>query len=136
VTSSRGSSPGDGTARRAAVTAGAYVALLLLGGVQGLVGTFQYSRGPGPLAAILFAVAIGATCVLGSWGMRAAPGGAIPAVGWVIVAVALTSVSRGGSVLVANTSAGGWFLYGGAVSAAAGAVYAFARWSRPRQERR
>jgi hypothetical protein len=119
-----------------AVTAAGYVALLLVGGLLGLIGTFQFSRGPAPLFALLFDAAILAASVLGSWGMRTALGGVLPAVGWFAVTVLLTSTSPGGSVIVTDTPAGMWFLYGGAVCAAAGAVYAFARWSRPRRDRR
>jgi hypothetical protein len=121
---------------RPAVTAAAYIALLLVGGLLGLIGAFQFSRGPAPLVAILFDAAILGCCVLGSRGMRTALGGVLPAVGWFIVTVLLTSTSPGGSVIVTATPAGMWFLYGGAVCAAAGAVYAFARWSRPRRDRR
>ncbi|MGH3300450.1 MAG: DUF6113 family protein [Streptosporangiaceae bacterium] len=124
--------PGGG----AAVTVGAYVALFLIGGLQGLIGAFQFSRGPAPLVAILFDAAILANCVLGSLGMRTALGGVLPAAGWFLVTLLLTSTSANGSVIVTNTTAGTWFLYGGAVCAAAGAVYAFARWSRPRREGR
>jgi hypothetical protein len=124
------------TGGSSAVTAAAYVALLLLGGLLGLIGAFQFSRGPAPLAAILFDLAILVCCVLGARGMRTAVGGVLPAAGWFIVTVLLTSTSAGGSVIVTATPAGMWFLYGGAVCAAAGAVYAFARWSRPRRERR
>jgi hypothetical protein len=124
------------TGSGSAVTAAAYVALFLVGAVLGLIGAFQFSRGPGPLIAIVFDLAILAACVLGSRGMRTAFGGVLPAAGWFIVTVLLTSTSSGGSVIVTATPAGMWFLYGGAVCAAAGAVYAFARWSRPRRERR
>ena len=117
-------------------TVGGYLTLFLVGAVQGLVGTFQYSRGPGPLVAVLFDVAILATCVLGSWGMRTALGGVLPAAGWFIVTLTLTSTSGSGSVIVTNTTAGEWFLFGGALCAAAGVVYAFMRWSRPSRERR
>lgn len=134
MTSSHGTPPAAGGGR--AVTAGGYVALFLVGAVQGLIGTFQYSRGPAPLAAVLFAVGILATCVLGSWGMRSALGGVLPAIGWFVVALLLTSTSVSGSVIVTNTLAGKWFLFGGAVCAAAGAVYAFAVWSRPSRDRR
>jgi Family of unknown function (DUF6113) len=123
---------GDGSA----VTAAAYIALFLVGGLLGLIGAFQFSRGPAPLVAILFDLAILVCCVLGGRGMRTALGGVLPAVGWFIVTVLLTSTSAGGSVIVTATPAGMWFLYGGAVSAAAGAVYAFARWSRSRRQRR
>jgi hypothetical protein len=114
---------------------GSYVALFLFGGLQGLIGAFQFSRGPVPLVAIVFDLVILASCVLGSWGMRSALGGVLPAAGWFVVTVVLTGAASGGSVIVTNTPAGMWFLYGGAVCAAAGAVYAFARWSRPRRER-
>jgi hypothetical protein len=111
----------------------AYVMLFLLGAVQALIGTFQYSRGPVPLVAICFDLAILVTCVLGSWGMRSAAGGALPAAGWLLVTLALGSISNDGTVLVTDTTAGKWFLFGGAVCAAGGAVFAFARWSRVRE---
>jgi len=119
-----------------AVTASGYVALFLLGAVQGLLGIFQYSRGPGVLAAVLFDAAILATCVLGAWGMRTALGGVLPAVGWFVVTLVLSGNSAGGSVIVTDTIAGRWFLFGGSLCAAAGAVWAFAIWSRPSREHR
>jgi hypothetical protein len=118
------------------VTVAGYVALCLLGALLGLIGTFQYSQGPAPLAAILFDLAILAACVLGSIGMRSALGGVLPAAGWFVVTLILSSGSAGGSVLVTDTSAGKWFLFGGAVCAAAGGVYAFAVWSKPSRDHR
>jgi hypothetical protein len=129
-----GSGPvaGDGLV----VKVGAYLALFLLGGVQALIGTFQFSRGPGSLVAICFALTILATCVLGSWGMRAAAGGVLPAAGWIGVSLLLGTSTSGGSVLVTNTTQGKWFLFGGAVCAAAGAVISFAKWTRAGAARR
>jgi len=121
---------------RRAVVLGAYLALFLLGLLLALIGSFQYSRGPAPLTAILFDAGILVTCVLGSWGMRTAIGGVLPAAGWFLVTLVLSSVPAGGSVVITNTSAGKWFLFGGAVCAAAGAVYAFAQWSRASRDRR
>ena len=118
------------------ITLAGYVALLLAGLVQGLIGTFQYSRGPAPLLAVLFAAAILATCVLGSGGMRTALGGVLPAIGWFVATLVLSRASASGSVIVTNTSAGEWFLFGGSLCAAAGAIYALALWSRPSRERR
>jgi Family of unknown function (DUF6113) len=118
------------------ITVAGYLVLFLAGLVQGLIGTFQFSRGPAPLIAILFDAAILATCVLGSWGMRTALGGVLPAIGWFVATLVLSSTSAGGSVIVTSTTAGEWFLFGGSLCAAAGAVYAFARWSRPSRERR
>jgi len=117
---------GDGPAVRSA----AYVALFLVGAVEALVGTFQYSRGPGSVVAVCFAVAILATCLLGSWGMRTASGGVLVAIGWFAVSILLGTSTSGGSVLVTDSAQGKWFLFGGAVCAAGGAVAAFARWGR------
>ena len=123
---------GDG----AAVKVAAYVALFLVGAIQALIGSFQYSAGPGVLVAIGFAVVILVTCLLGAWGMRTAVGGVLPAAGWFLVSIILGSSNASGSVLVTSTSAGEWFLFGGAVCAAAGALIAFARWSRASVQRR
>jgi hypothetical protein len=138
VESTRGTSgPGQqaprGDGQGVAVTA--YVALFVLGMVQGLIGTFQYTRGPAPLAAILFDLGIFATCVLAARGMRTALAGVLPAAGWLVVTLVLSSAPAGGSVIVTATLAGEWFLFGGAVSAVAGAVFAFARWGKPRRRK-
>lgn len=127
-----GPRPGGATA----ITVAAYVVLTLLGLLEGLVGTFHYSNGPGALVAILFALAILATCVLGAFGMRTALGGLLPAVGWYAVSLLLSTGTSGGSVIIADTSQGKWFLFGGALCAAAGAVYGYVQWSRPSRERR
>jgi hypothetical protein len=118
-----------------AVKIGAYAALFLLGAVQALIGTFQFSRGPGSLVAICFALAILATCLLGAWGMQAASGGVLPAVGWIGLSLLLGTSTSGGSILVTDTTQGKWFLFGGTICAAGGAIIAFAKWSRPRRRR-
>lgn len=132
--SKSGGSTGTGTGPLQA--AAAYVALTLAGVVQGLVGSFFFSAGPGVLAAIGFDLLILATCVAGSWGMRSALGGVLPAGGWLVTTVLLTSVTGDGSVIVTNTAAGMLFLFGGALCAAGGAVYAAAFWSRAARQRR
>ena len=78
--------------------------LFLLGLLQGLVGAFQYPRsiGPVPVAALLFAVAIGITCVLGAWGMGRPLGGLMPALGWFLAVFVLDMATAGGSVVIAN----------------------------------
>src|SRR5215469_10736904 len=115
------------------VTVTAYVVLIAAGMVQGLIGTFQYSQGPAPLTSILFDLGILATCVLAAWGMQTALGGVLPAAGWLLVTLVLSSAPAGGSVIVTATPAGEWFLFGGAVAAVVGAVIAFARWGRQRR---
>ena len=119
-----------------AVTTGAYLALFVLGVVEALIGTFQYSRGPWSVVAICFAIGILLTCVLGSRGMRTAAGGVLPAAGWFAATLLLGTSTSGGSVFVTNTGQGKWFLFGGAVCAAAGALISFATWSRAGSARR
>jgi hypothetical protein len=108
-----------------ATTAAGYVLLFVLGAVQGLIGSFLYSSGPGVLVAIVFDVAIFATCVLAGWGTRTFGGGLLPAVGWIIVSFVLSMPRPNGSVIIANTAQGQWYLYGGSLAAAAGAAVAF-----------
>ena len=68
--------------------------------------------------------------------MRTALGGVLPATGWLLVTLVLSSAPAGGSVIFTATPAGVWFLFGGAVAAVAGAVFAFARWGRGRRQPR
>ena len=91
-----------------------YVVLFLLGAIQGVIGSFQYSRSPVPLVAIAFGIAIFATCVLCGWGLRSFAGGLLPAIGWIIASFVLSMPSHNGSVIITNTTAGKWYLYGGA----------------------
>lgn len=132
-----GGPPGSPVGEGPVVRVIAYLLLFVLGALQALIGTFQFSRGPAwSLVPVCFALAILVTCVLGAWGMHAAAGGVLPATGWFLVSVLLGTSSSGGSVLVTNTPQGKWFLFGGAVCAAAGAIISFAKWTRPRSRRR
>jgi hypothetical protein len=117
---------------QAFVTGGAYALLFLLGALEGLIGCFQFSRlvGSFPLVALVLAAAIGVTCVLGAAGMGSAAGAVVPALGWFIVSVVLSLPTAGGSVIIANSTAGQVYLYGGSVCAAAGVVVAFLRRAR------
>src|ERR1035438_3278415 len=58
------------------LTGGVYLVLFVLGAVEGLIGSFQYSRMAGsvPLAAIAFCLALLVTCLLAGWGMRSVSG--------------------------------------------------------------
>jgi Family of unknown function (DUF6113) len=121
----------SGQPARSLVTAAAYVMLFLLGAMEGVVGCFYHASGPGPLAALAFDALLLTTSLLAASGMRRPAGGLMPAVGWFLASFVLAMGTKGGSVVIANTNAGKWFLFGGSASAAAGAVAAFARWSRP-----
>ncbi len=105
--------------------------LFLLGAMEGVIGCFWYGSGPVPLAAAAFDALLLATCLLAAWGMRRPAGGLMPAVGWFLASFVLAMGTKGGSVVITNTSAGKWFLFGGSAAAVAGAVAAFVRWSRP-----
>jgi hypothetical protein len=118
-----------------ALTAVAYLVLLLLGVMQGLIGSFQYSQSPAPLVAIILDVVIFATCALCGWGMRSFNGGVVPAVGWIIASFILSMPSSHGSVIITNTAAGKWYLYGGTVATVAGVATGFVVWARGQSRR-
>jgi hypothetical protein len=117
-----------------AITAVIYAVLFVLGALQGLIGSFQYSQSPVPLVAIVLDLAIFATCVLGGWAMRSLGGGLFPAIGWLIASFVMSMGDSQGSVIITATTPGEWYLYGGALAAAVGAGAAFIRWTylRPR----
>jgi Family of unknown function (DUF6113) len=106
------------------LTAAAYAALFLAGAVQGLIGSFQYSRNA-PFGAIMFCVALLATCLLGAWAMRSVAGALWPAVGWIVASFVLSMPVASGSVIISNTTAGKWYLYGGAVCSASAIALSF-----------
>jgi hypothetical protein len=114
------------------VTGGVYGVLFLLGAVQGMIGSFQYSRvaGPVPLAALAFCLAIGVTCVLAGWGTRSVGGALMPAIGWIAASFVLSMPVSNGSVIITNTTPGKWYLYGGTVSVVLGVALAFAALAR------
>jgi hypothetical protein len=118
-------------ADRRALAGGAYAMLFLLGVMEGVLGCFWYGSGPVPLAALGFDALLLATCLLAGWGMRRPTGGLMPTVGWFLASFVLAMGTKGGSVVITDSSAGKWFLFGGAATAVAGAVAAFVRWSRP-----
>ncbi len=119
--------------QRGLVTAIGYLVLFVLGGLQGLIGSFQYGDSPSPVIAIILDVLIFATCVLAGWGLRTYGAGILPALGWIVVSFVLATQQSNGSVIITATSAGEWYLYGGALAAAAGAAAAFFGWVRNRR---
>jgi hypothetical protein len=123
--------PGQGGRRPAQpfITGGAYGLLFLFGAAQAVIGCFQYSweTGQVPLAALGFCATILATCLLGGVAMGSAAGSLLPAVGWFLSTMVLTLPTAQGSVIVTNTAAGEWYLYGGTACAAAGVVITLVR---------
>jgi len=108
--------------------AGAYGVLFVVGVVEGLIGSFQYSRAPEPVpvAALVCCVVILATCVLAAWAMRSVSGAVIPGMAWIITSFVLSMPVSNGSVIITNTTPGQWYLYGGTLSVVAGVIAAFA----------
>jgi len=106
------------------VTVGVYCALFLFGAVQGLIGSFQYSRAAGsvPVAALVCCAVILATCLLGA---RSVSGAVLPGIGWIITSFVLSMPVSNGSVIITSTTAGKWYLYGGTFCVAAGVVASF-----------
>ena len=116
------------------VTVGVYSMLFLFGAVQGLIGSFQYSRASRsvPVAALLCCVVILATCLLAAWATRSVSGAVLPGIGWVLTSFVLSMPVSTGSVIITSTTAGKWYLYGGTLCVAAGVVASFvgvARWA-------
>ena len=109
------------------VTVGLYAMLFLFGAVQGLIGSFQYSRVAGsvPVAALISCAVILATCVLAAWATRSVSGALLPGMGWVITSFVLSMPVSNGSVIITATRPGEWYLYGGTLSVAAAVVLAF-----------
>lgn len=101
--------------------------LFLLGVIQGLIGCFQFSGmvGPVPVAALGLALALLVTCLLGGIAMSSAAGAFAVAAGWFLASFVLSLPTSGGSVVITNTTAGTWYLYGGAIVAVAAVVIVF-----------
>jgi len=119
--------------RSAAISAGAYVMLFVLGAMQGVFGSFQYSR-LAPGLAIALALIIGGTCALAAWGMGSASGALVTGAGWLIASFIISMPMSNGSVIIASTSAGEWYLYGGALCVAVAVVASMTRWFRIRPQ--
>lgn len=114
------------------VAALGYVLLFVLGALQGMIGSLQYSQSPAPVIAILLAVIIFATCAGCGWGLGTFGGALAPAVGWILATFILAMSRPNGSVIITATTAGEWYLYGGAAACAAGCLAGFfARVRRP-----
>ena len=121
-----------GKRARTLFTVAVYGMLFLLGAVQGVIGSFQYSwtAGPVPVAALACCSVLLATCLLGAWATRSVSGAVAPAVGWIVAAFVLSMPVSNGSVIITNTAAGRWYLYGGTLCAVAGVALAFPSWIR------
>ena len=57
--------------------------------------------------------------------MRSVSGALWPAVGWIVASFVLSMPVASGSVIITNTTAGKWYLYGGTVVALSGVALSF-----------
>jgi hypothetical protein len=95
----------------------AYGMLLLLGLLLGVVGGFGHAWyfGEFPVGSLAWLVVLFAV----PYGMGRLGGGRasalLPAIGWVIVSFFLAIRQPGGDLVIAGTTAGFWYLYGGMV---------------------
>jgi hypothetical protein len=111
------------------------VVLFVLGVVQGVFGSFQFSR-LAPVFAIVLCVILGASCLLAAWGTRSVSGAFAVAAGWALASFALsTRPVANGSVIITASAAGEWYLYGGTLCAAVAVIISFVNWSRARSPR-
>jgi hypothetical protein len=120
-----GRSQGAPAAGQRTLTALGYLALFVLGALQGLIGSFQYGRPPAPLIAIVLAAIIFATCAGCGWGVGTFGAALLPALGWILASFILAMPRPNGSVVITASAAGEWYLYGGALACAAGCVTGF-----------
>jgi hypothetical protein len=101
------------------VTGAVYLVLFLLGGSEGLIGSFQYSHvvGPVPVVALACCVVLLASCLLAAWAMRSVSGALVPAAGWLLVSFLMSMPVPSGSLIITGTTPGEWYLYGGTLCA-------------------
>ncbi len=114
------------------VTGAVYIVLFLLGGVQGLIGSFQYGHvvGSVPVVALACCAVLLATCLLAAWAMRSVSGALVTAVGWLIASFLMAMPVSSGSLVITGTSPGEWYLYGGTITALLGVGFSFGNWVR------
>ena len=117
---------------RGVLAVAVYVVIFVLGAVQGLIGSFQYSQPPAPLVAIGLDAVILATCVLAAWGAKSFGGAVVAAGGWLVASFIMAMGTHGGSVIITNTVAGQCYLYGGTLAVLLGALAAFLMLTRSR----
>ena len=95
-----GTSQGPSAAGQRTLTALGYLALFVLGAIQGLIGSFQYSRSPTPLIAIILIVIIFVTCAGAGWGIGTFGAGLLPGVGWILASFIISMPRPNGSVVI------------------------------------
>ena len=103
------------------VTGAVYGALIVLGLLLGLVGSFEFAWTAAgvPVAAIALAVVHLAVFRAAGWAMQSRLGVAATAVPWLLVTVVLSTRRPEGDLVVTGTLAGYVYIFGGAIAAVA-----------------
>ena len=65
------------------------------------------------------------TCVACGWGVGTFAAGLLPAVGWIVASFIIAMPRPNGSVIITQSAAGEWYLYGGALACLLGVFSAF-----------
>jgi hypothetical protein len=126
---STGETPAETPTRAEAfISGGAYGVLAVGGAALGVAGSFwqDVDLGPVPLLAIFFVLLNFGAFRLAGWAMGTRLGAVVPAVGWLVVVIFMSSKRPEGDLVISGSAAGYVFLLGGAIAA----VVAIAR-SRP-----
>ncbi len=113
-------------------TGAIYIMLFLFGGVEGLIGSFQFSHvvGSVPVVALACCLVLLATCLFAAWAMRTVSGALVVAAGWLVASFLMAMPRPSGSLVITGTTPGEWYLYGGTISALIGVALSFGAWVR------
>lgn len=126
--------PDAETRRSAAIAGAAYGMLLLLGVVVGVYGAVYHaslSVWRVPVGALVAVAAVFLVCRAAGLLLRTRPAALLPAVGWLVAVVALSSRRPEGDLLITGSAGGYVLLFGGAVAAAVAVTMSFLDRTRP-----
>jgi hypothetical protein len=109
------------TRAEAFMSGGAYGALAVAGAVLGVFGSFYQGVeiGPIPVLAIAFSLLNLGAFRLAGWAMGVRLGALVPAVGWLVAVIFMSSKRPEGDLVITATTASYIFLIGGSVAALA-----------------
>jgi hypothetical protein len=101
------------------VSGGAYGVLVVGGATIGLLGSFYQAvdTGPVPVLAIAFTLLNLGAFRLAGWAMGTRLGAVIPALGWLLVVIFLSSRRAEGDLVISASAAGYVFILGGSAAA-------------------
>ncbi|GAC1325627.1 MAG: hypothetical protein NVSMB13_09100 [Mycobacteriales bacterium] len=113
---------------RGATLLGWYVVLVVLGMLAALVGGFliplRLGRVPVPVSVLVAVLGNIVLAVVGARATGGRPGAVAPWLGWLAVAITLSSGGRGGDIVVTGDLVGYGYLLGGAIAGGMAAVLA------------